>query len=308
MDNKKEIRFDSELRTGTALGGNSGGEELALVGRAVRYNTLSAPIPAEGSRKSFRERVMPGAFKRSLADKSTAVLADYNHQDNSLPLGSTESGTLKLQEKEDGLYFRIQLSPQIQAHRELHASVARGDVQKCSWAFQPYPEDGSEDWDVAKDADGQLFNRRTLKAVKLFGVSVVNRPAYPGDATTVSARAVDAAENAQLRARAKELGDKIAAESRAEQGQAGDPTQLLRCPGRSLTSNRADHIAAASQHRCIATRCKTAARADMHFRAADAHKLAATVSPNDESLFAETAGKAVVACQRAHDYQNMREA
>jgi uncharacterized protein len=203
MATETRIQLQSEVRTGAALGGNSGGEEMTLIGRAIQYGTLSAPLPSK-SGGQFRERCAPGCFKRSLADTSNTVLANYNHDEAALPLGSTESGTLKLQDKPDGLYFRIQLDPTIQAHRELHTSVKRGDVSKCSWEFVP-DEDG-EIWDEAKDEDGNRFHRRTLTSCKLFGVSVVNRPAYTGSATNVIARSAAQAialnEVAVLRARA----------------------------------------------------------------------------------------------------------
>jgi hypothetical protein len=180
------------------------------------------------------------------------------------------------------------------------------------------PNEGGEQWDEATDESGNSFIRRTITSCKLFAVSVVNNPAYPVGTSVAARSEIALNELAVLKAKALKQAHDIELESRygasgagpgdagfgrnEDGGQVSDGTQSLRCPGRSLTSNRADHIDASEKHRCIAQRCKVAAKADLHYRASEAHKAAATVSPDDESLYAETCGKAVVACQRAHEW------
>jgi HK97 family phage prohead protease len=175
-------KFTSEIRAA-----QSQGDEFVLFGRAVSYNTLSAPMPNLNMGVLFREKVVKGAFTKSLAaDDQTA---DWNHKEDILPLGRKSAGTLNLQDKEDGLYFRITLDPNQQLHRELHSAVKRGDVKSCSWAFAP--DEGGEDWSEDPENRGQCI--RTIKSCKLFAVTVCNSPAYPGDATSVAARS--AAQN-----------------------------------------------------------------------------------------------------------------
>jgi HK97 family phage prohead protease len=70
------------------------------------------------------------------------------------------------------------------------------------------------------------------------------------------------------------------------------------CVGGSLSANADDHEKAAAEHRCLAQRCKTAKRADLHYAAADAHALAAQTDENDDD-YAERCNRAVGACQRA---------
>jgi HK97 family phage prohead protease len=171
--------FKSELRA-------AADDVLALEGRAVTYGALSTPI------QNFRERVMRGAFTKALADKSQNIVADFNHDMNAIPLGTTKAGTLTLTDGTDGLDFRCVLDPNNSDHRNLYSSVRRHDVSECSWAFNIDGVDG-EDWDTAQDEEGRSFTRRTVKRAKLFGISVVCHPAYPG-VTHVDARtAVSAA-------------------------------------------------------------------------------------------------------------------
>jgi hypothetical protein len=84
-----------------------------------------------------------------------------------------------------GLNFVCKLNKDSQAHRDLYASVSRGDLSECSFAF------------VVDGEDGQSFSRpdlnglptRTIKRAKLLDVSVVANPAYGNGATQVDARA-----------------------------------------------------------------------------------------------------------------------
>lgn len=175
------------LTAHTALRAESQGDELVLRGYAARFNVLSHPLnpPAAGCARpmGFREKIQPGAFKRSLA-AGDDVICTFNHDTNKV-LGRVRSGTLKLAEDDKGLAFRCQLDKNQQAHRDLHASVKRGDISDCSFAFSV--PDGGDDFSDGKDENGQRCAVRTLRNVKLHDVSVVTHPAYPQ--TSVDARA-----------------------------------------------------------------------------------------------------------------------
>lgn len=175
MSTKIEIRtLAAELRA-------DDDDEFQLVGTAAAYNCLSKDIGG------FREVIAPGAFKRSL-DGNDDVVALFNH-DQSKVLGRTRSGTLKLKDAAKGLTFRCQLDEDQQMHRDLYASVKRGDISECSFAFTVNPNGDS--FDEAKDGKGQRFALRTLKDVTLHDVSAVTNPAYGNGATSVSARGTD---------------------------------------------------------------------------------------------------------------------
>ncbi len=159
-----ERRF-SELRAADS-------DELVLVGYAATFNQ---PTVIGGQ---FTEIIAPGAFTRAIAEKQD-VTCLLNH-DNNIVLGRTTSGTLTLQQDAKGLKFRCQLDPNNSSHRDLHASVKRGDISEMSFAFKPHGENG-ESW---------AGMTRTLKDVDLVDASIVTRPAYPG--TSVQARGAEA--------------------------------------------------------------------------------------------------------------------
>lgn len=124
------------------------------------------------------ETVARGAFKNALDDDIRALI---NH-DTGLVLGRTTAGTLELREDEHGLYGRILINPNDQDAVNIYERVKRGDVSQCSFGFDildeetEFGEDDSVHW--------------TIKAVKLYEVSVVTFPAY--EETSVSARSAEA--------------------------------------------------------------------------------------------------------------------
>jgi uncharacterized protein len=179
-------KVETRIITGCSLRAQSEGDEMSLVGYAARYGVLSHLLPLPGGGDNFREVIQRGAFKRAIAERQD-VVATFNHDASAIPLGRTKSGTLKLSEDDKGLAFRCMLDPRQSAHRDLHASVKRGDVADCSFAFI-IPKNG-DSWDAnGTDDDGQQCIVRTLKDVDLKDVSVVCSPAYPQ--TSVDARSL----------------------------------------------------------------------------------------------------------------------
>lgn len=151
------------------------GSDFALVGVAASYDTPSNPIPG-GPAGNFVETIQRGAFTRSLRNK-VDVKALVNHDPNQV-LGRVKNGTLQLTDTDAGLAFRVQLDPKNQGHQNLYASVRRGDIDECSFAFT-VPQ-GGDKW--SRD-----YQQRTLVDVDLWDVSAVTVPAY-GSGTHVQAR------------------------------------------------------------------------------------------------------------------------
>jgi HK97 family phage prohead protease len=167
----------TEVRASKAAG------KFELTGRCASYNVSTKINDPAGA---FMEQVAPGAFSRSLRENAD-VKATFNHSADHI-LGRTKSGTLKLQDSKEGLLFRCVLDPNNSMHRDVHASVARGDHSECSFAFK-VPR-GGDSWDTTQDENGRSIPRRTLKDVDLIDVApAVTYPAYGGTATQVSARA-----------------------------------------------------------------------------------------------------------------------
>lgn len=130
----------------------------------------------------FVEDIDPTAFNKSRGDGWPDVMARYNHDDNML-LGTVAAETLSLDIDDTGLAYEV-TPPSTRA--DVLELVARGDVQKSSFAFRVIEDDWSQ--------TSQGFPKRTLLRVQLVDVAPVNVPAYPDTTAGLRslARAMDA--------------------------------------------------------------------------------------------------------------------
>jgi len=140
------------------------------------FNSLSEPIGF-----GFKERMLPGAFNRSIRTNSDILALDW-HQLNSCQavIGSMRAGTARLREDSQGLYGEIE-PPDTTVARDLVANMKAGNVKGASIGFRDVKggikwtqEDG---WDV-----------RSVSDLNLHEVSVTAMPAYK--ATALSARSL----------------------------------------------------------------------------------------------------------------------
>ena len=161
---------------------------LKIAGYAATFNQ-------EAENLSFREKIAPGAFTRSL-ESSDPIFLLVNHQADQLPLASTQSGTLKLTQDKVGLRMEANLDPSNPRAAELASALTRGDVNKMSFAFSINPDGEVRDNGV-----------RTLTDVTLYEVSVVNMPAY--ESSSVGMRTAEEIEADSLALRAKKLALEI---------------------------------------------------------------------------------------------------
>lgn len=163
-----------------------GDQPAHIVGHAAVYSRWSVDLGG------FKERVMPGAFAKSLGVSDVRAL--FNHDPNYI-LGRTKPGTLTLSDETKGLHFDA-TPPDTQTIRDLVlAPIARGDVDQCSFSFavrgteawdrEPTATDGAA-WRAPKK-DGGLWERDLID-LELFDVSPVTFPAYPQ--TDVAVRAL----------------------------------------------------------------------------------------------------------------------
>ena len=144
---------------------------MRFTGYAAVFNSDSEPLP-------FIERIMPGAFKRSLKARNEVKLFKNHNMDE--VLASTRSKTLRLTEDSKGLLAEATL-PDTTAGRDLAVLMKRGDVHAMSFGFS-VPAKG-DSW----SDDGMT---RQLKEIRLHEVSIVTGfPAY--EATTASVRSLD---------------------------------------------------------------------------------------------------------------------
>ena len=154
-NSKAEFRsFEGEIRTE--------GDGNTFVGYAAKFNVPSEPLP-------FTERIAPGAFGKSLRQRSKDVRLYINHNSD-MVLASKRSGTLRLVEDEVGLRVEADL-PDTTAARDLRALMTSGVVSTMSFGFT-VPR-GGDKW----SGNGM---ERTLTGINLHEVSVVTGfPAYP---------------------------------------------------------------------------------------------------------------------------------
>ena len=148
------------------------GDGNTFVGYAARFNSDSQPLP-------FVERIMPGAFRKTLGSKRDVRL--FINHDSGQVLASKRSGTLRLEEDDKGLRVEADL-PDTQSARDLKELMRRGVVDSMSFGFT-VPR-GGDSW----SDDG---SRRELREITLHEVSVVTGfPAY--EATSAAVRSLEA--------------------------------------------------------------------------------------------------------------------
>lgn len=119
------------------------------------------------------ESVDPHAFDEALEDDIRCLI---NH-DTRLVLGRNIAGTLQLRVEEKGLWGEVKINPNDQDAVNVYERVKRGDVNQCSFGFDIIAEEFEDRGDSV---------HWTIKAVKLYEVSVVTFPAY--EETGVEAR------------------------------------------------------------------------------------------------------------------------
>lgn len=149
------------------------GQPTTIRGYAAVFEKLSVPL------YGFREKIQRGAFAESLSQNNIKALWNHN---SDFPLGSTNGGTLKLEEDERGLLFELEL-PDNSWGRDAGIAIQRKDVDGVSFGFSVK----KDSWDNTNPEQ----SIRTLEDVDLIEISPTPFPAYP--ATSVSARSVSEA-------------------------------------------------------------------------------------------------------------------
>ena len=149
------------------------GDGNTFVGYAAVFNSDSEPLP-------FTERILPGAFGKSLRNRKRDIRLYVNHNSD-MVLASKRSGTLRLDEDERGLRVEADL-PNTTAGNDLRELLRTGVVSKMSFGFT-IPR-GGDRW----SEDGRS---RELREIALHEVSVVTGfPAY--EDTTAAVRSLAA--------------------------------------------------------------------------------------------------------------------
>ena len=153
-----KTRSDFETRTVPVTFEARSASEPRIKGHAALFDRWSEDLGG------FREKILPGAFTKTLNESDVRMLWDHNSM---YVLGRRSAGTLSLMEDSQGLYFE-NMPPDTTWFRDLSASMERGDVKEMSFGFR-----------VVKDRWDEKYSKRELLEVQLVEISVVTFPAYP---------------------------------------------------------------------------------------------------------------------------------
>lgn len=120
----------------------------------------------------WKEVVRPGAFKKTIQEGDVRALWNHNTQ---YVLGRTKSNTLKLEEREEGLYIEA-YPPNTTWARDLMESINRGDINQMSIGFNIIKHKWNTD---------QTPALHEVEEIRLHEVSVVSFPAFPDTSVNV---------------------------------------------------------------------------------------------------------------------------
>lgn len=132
-----------------------------VVSGVIPYNSISEEMWV-GYCEASREKLQAGCFADWISTND--VYANYAH-DETLILGNTKSGTLTLDDKDDGLHFTLALGDSDVAAR-CYDTIKRGDCETLSFEFMP------REWTIKDDIC--ILQKADLMAISL---CVIN-PAY----------------------------------------------------------------------------------------------------------------------------------
>jgi HK97 family phage prohead protease len=166
---------NSIARAETADDGNT------LTGYAAVFDTWAN---IDGYSGSFRERVKPGAFKRTLNNNGDKIKVMFNHgmdpQIGMKPLGKPTV----LEERAGGLYTETPLD-KTSYNEDLKASLASGAIDGMSFQFDVVAQEWNDD-----------RTERTITEVKLYEFGPVTWPAYETTSAGIRSKGVYGQETA----------------------------------------------------------------------------------------------------------------
>ncbi len=162
----KELRF---LATGFAQDQEA---RTKFSGYAAKYNS-------ESQYMGWFEILKPSIFTKTLQEGRN-IVATYNHDDNRL-LATTKGQTLRLENRDDGLWFELDI-PDTTVGRDTLALVERGDLFGCSFTMYVL----QEEWYYGPQDEPC----RNITEAMLTEIAIVNNPAFL--ATEVEARGMPA--------------------------------------------------------------------------------------------------------------------
>jgi HK97 family phage prohead protease len=150
---------------------------LTLDGYAAVFNDWTV---IEGPDGPFRERIIPGAFAKTIAERTPILQFDHGTHPviGSIPLGVVTA----LEEDEHGLRVRARLADNWLV-APVRDAIANGSIDGMSFKFRVV----QQDWERADD---RMFER-SITEIALYEVGPVVWPAY--ESTSVGVRSAEIA-------------------------------------------------------------------------------------------------------------------
>lgn len=165
--------MEKEIRNISDVIKRSNEESRLVEGIAIKFN-------AESQDMGFIETILPSAIDEDTIKRSD-IFCYLNHNEERGVLARSRYGvgSLKLEIREDGLYYSFE-APKTQLGDELLSYLQRGEITTSSFAFT-VAEDGDK-W--YRDSEGVL-RREITKIDRLFDVSPVFTAAYESTSCTL---------------------------------------------------------------------------------------------------------------------------
>lgn len=156
--------------------------KIIIDGYVNAVDRFSKPIRESGS--TFIEKIMPGAFKRSLEENSDVnVLLDH---DKSRVLANTTQGTAKIYEDNIGLRANVEITD-----KEVIDKANKGLLRGWSFGFVCIDQERST---------GKEYEERTIKDLLLREISLIDDRQIPCySATSVEVRSKNEEELIEYR-------------------------------------------------------------------------------------------------------------
>lgn len=173
--NQFELRFNNTEFS-------SSDEGLKVSGYVNKTNQLSQEL---GLKKKFKERILPGAFRKALQRANEVHF--YAEHDPSKILASTRNGSLSLREDDKGLYMEATIEDTSWG-RDYYQLIQSSILRNMSFGMR-----------VAKDSWKKLTDgtyERSIEDLDLFEVSAVRSPAYVQ--SSIAARSIEVVEDVEI--------------------------------------------------------------------------------------------------------------
>ena len=146
---------------------NENDESRIITGKAITFGTPSRYL-------GYIEYINRNAITQELIDNSNITFNINHNDDYMMARWNKGQGTLEVELREDGVYFKFEAPPTDKGN-ELLWNIRNGNIYECSFAFS-MPDDQSMRW--FRDENDELCGE-VMKIDGLYDLSAVTTAAYP---------------------------------------------------------------------------------------------------------------------------------